>query len=113
MALSFFKVSAFHFVYIPIYAVGAEFSLGGAGYWRYGTDGQHWAVRALLLSHKAFLKAPCAGGAPFDYNTHPDVAKPFFLKKSEDQVKRAIPLRSIAAAYAGLSIKPNHGQHQI
>lgn len=54
-----------------------------------------------------------AGGAPFDYNTQPDAAKPFFLKKSEDQVKRAIPLRSIAAAYAGLSIKPNHGQHQI
>ena len=74
-------------------AVGAELSLEGGGYWRHGTDGQHAAVRALLLCHKAFLKAPYAAGTngqPYDYNMQPDVAKPYFLRKTEEQVKRAI-----------------------
>src|SRR5262249_60100870 len=74
-------------------AAGAEISLEGAGYWHHGNEGQHAAVRALLLCHKAFLKAPYAvgaGGVPFDYNTQPNAAKTFFLTKSEDEVKEAI-----------------------
>ncbi len=73
--------------------VGAAISLGGAGYWRHGSEDQHTAVRALLLCQQAFLMAPFAvgaGGAPFNYIVFPDLAKTYYLKKTEEQVKQAL-----------------------
>jgi hypothetical protein len=73
--------------------VGAELSLTGHGMWRKGSDAQHWAMRALLACHKAFLKAPYAigaGGKPFDYNSQPDLPKTFFASKSEEEICTAI-----------------------
>jgi hypothetical protein len=81
--------------------VGAELSLSGAGFHNVGTSDQHRALRALILCHRTFLKAPWAvgaGGAPFDYNFHPDLPKTYFKNKTEAQIKNAIlsylPLRS-------------------
>lgn len=39
-------------------AVGAEISLGGAGYWKSGSSAQHTAVRALLLCQIAYFRPP-------------------------------------------------------
>lgn len=44
--------------------VGAEISLGGAGYWHSGSQAQHTAVRALMLAQIAFFRPPYA---PADY----------------------------------------------
>jgi hypothetical protein len=73
--------------------VGKELSIEGKGYWRHGSKNQHKAVRALVLCHQAFLRAPYAlgtDGAPFNYNIKPEVTKPFFLKKNEEAVKCAL-----------------------
>ncbi|WP_395703168.1 hypothetical protein [Aquabacterium sp.] len=43
-------------------AVGAEISLGGAGYWYSGSAAQHAAVRALMLCQIAYFRPPhCRG----------------------------------------------------
>lgn len=39
-------------------AVGQEISLGGAGYWRSGSEAQHTAVRALLLLQITYFRPP-------------------------------------------------------
>ncbi len=73
--------------------IGKAISLSGAGFHGVGTDDQHKALRALLLCHKVFLKAPYAigaGGAPFDYNSSPDLPKTHFKMKTEAQIKNAV-----------------------
>lgn len=70
-------------------------SLGGAGYWRHGSEGQHSAVRALILCQKVFLYPPWAKGAAgwdmvYVGDEGPDWAKTHFLKKTEEEVKAAL-----------------------
>ena len=66
--------------------VGGEISLSKAGYWNTGSDGQHAAVRALLLCHIAYFRPPHAG---VDYASTIALngIKADCKRKSEQQVK--------------------------
>jgi hypothetical protein len=77
-------------------SVGADLSLSGHKYWKNGTDGQHKAVRALILCQKTYLTenyAVGANGGGFNYEHDADrtyLPKDYYLKKTEEEVKRAV-----------------------
>jgi hypothetical protein len=75
--------------------VGQDLSLKGNGCCVFGTEGQHWALRGLLMCQMAFLgvhyaKGGLNGTEPYDYNVHKEATVPFYLKKPEEELKKAI-----------------------
>lgn len=90
-------------------AVGAEISLGGAGFWRQGTPAQHTAVRALLLCQIAFFRPPHCRANLADMAVL-TATRSAYLGKTEAQVATEIrnyirpPARSLeAVAQAALT----------
>ncbi len=72
-------------------AIGAEISLGGAGYWRSGTAAQHAAVRGLLLCQIAYFRPPhCMTNQAATPVLN--ATRTTFLRKSLAQVNSAIEL---------------------
>lgn len=66
--------------------IGEELSLSGFNYWILGTEGQHRAVRALLLCQRVYLAEKYSSVIP----PGSTITKKACLRMSEDQVKRAI-----------------------
>ena len=81
--------------------VGEEISLGGFSYWRFGTEDQHRAVRALLLCQRTYLyrdtwskMATLGQDTPIDFakekGAGPAITKKACRRWSELEVKRAV-----------------------
>lgn len=70
-------------------AAGAALSLKGGGFWRSGSDNQHWAVRGLMLCQHVFLKGVQANQFVSATQNLADTTR-HFHGKSETVVKEAI-----------------------
>jgi hypothetical protein len=72
-------------------ALGGAISLSKSGFWRTGSDGQHMALRSLLLCQHVFLKPPFLN-ADVIGDTTP--TKTHFQTRSEHDIREAIRIYS-------------------